>query len=260
MWCQRRTRWRLVLDLVRSFFFKQITTKLSEIWATCGERNNWSPGFCFDLVGWSWFCAHAALMFGIQENIPRGGTTMKEEPLGSGMNPVRSWMHTAGVVDANTAAQRYVCQPNHPNFFPSCISLIDPKSPLMPCINYALPVHLSSAYYIILLLFKWQIKNYFPLSFHQFALLHTFPPNPSIYFDDVLLFTLFPHPFNLALVCPVFLPAVEWVWHGHTTRNNRRPIWGSPIFSTSSWLCTTDRDSPSRSRGQLLWTLWRRRK
>ncbi|KFO58841.1 Transcription factor COE3 [Corvus brachyrhynchos] len=42
-------------------------------------------------------------MFGIQENIPRGGTTMKEEPLGSGMNPVRSWMHTAGVVDANTA-------------------------------------------------------------------------------------------------------------------------------------------------------------
>lgn len=47
-------------------------------------------------------------MFGIQENIPRGGTTMKEEPLGSGMNPVRSWMHTAGVVDANTAAQRYV--------------------------------------------------------------------------------------------------------------------------------------------------------
>ncbi|XP_073773914.1 transcription factor COE3a isoform X17 [Danio rerio] len=44
-------------------------------------------------------------MFGIQENIPRGGTTMKEEPLGSGMNPVRSWMHTAGVVDAHTAAQ-----------------------------------------------------------------------------------------------------------------------------------------------------------
>ncbi|KAM9010655.1 transcription factor COE3 isoform 1-T1 [Guaruba guarouba] len=40
-----------------------------------------------------------------RENIPRGGTTMKEEPLGSGMNPVRSWMHTAGVVDANTAAQ-----------------------------------------------------------------------------------------------------------------------------------------------------------
>lgn len=45
-------------------------------------------------------------MFGIQETIPRGGTTMKEEPLG-GLNSVRSWMHTAGVVDANTAAQRY---------------------------------------------------------------------------------------------------------------------------------------------------------
>ncbi|XP_056291538.1 transcription factor COE3 isoform X1 [Pseudoliparis swirei] len=43
-------------------------------------------------------------MFGIQETIPRSGTTMKEEPLG-GLNSVRSWMHTAGVVDANTAAQ-----------------------------------------------------------------------------------------------------------------------------------------------------------
>nr|XP_029496454.1 transcription factor COE3 isoform X5 [Oncorhynchus nerka] len=43
-------------------------------------------------------------MFGIQETISRGGTTMKEEPLG-GLNSVRSWMHTAGVVDANTAAQ-----------------------------------------------------------------------------------------------------------------------------------------------------------
>lgn len=67
------------------------------------------------------------LMFGIQENIglPRGGTTMKEEPLGSGMNSVRSWMHTSGVVDANTAAQRYVCQTS--NFL--CISQIAPKSP-----------------------------------------------------------------------------------------------------------------------------------
>uniref|UniRef100_A0ACB8F945 Transcription factor COE3 n=1 Tax=Sphaerodactylus townsendi TaxID=933632 RepID=A0ACB8F945_9SAUR len=53
----------------------------------------------------SWSGPKIVLMFGIQENIPRGGTTMKEEPLGSGMNPVRSWMHTAGVVDANTAAQ-----------------------------------------------------------------------------------------------------------------------------------------------------------
>ncbi|KAK3529126.1 hypothetical protein QTP70_016567 [Hemibagrus guttatus] len=69
-------------------------------------------------------------MFGIQENIPRGGTTMKEEPLGSGMNPVRSWMHTAGVVDANTAAQSLDA------FFPdtvsiSCVSL-PPLAPLLP--------------------------------------------------------------------------------------------------------------------------------
>ncbi|XP_060884531.1 transcription factor COE3a isoform X3 [Labrus mixtus] len=40
-------------------------------------------------------------MFGIQDQLPRGATaSMKEEPLA-----VRSWMHSAGVVDANTAAQ-----------------------------------------------------------------------------------------------------------------------------------------------------------
>lgn len=33
---------------------------------------------------------------------------MKEEPLGSGMNAVRTWMQGAGVLDANTAAQRWV--------------------------------------------------------------------------------------------------------------------------------------------------------
>ncbi|EMP37037.1 Transcription factor COE1 [Chelonia mydas] len=30
---------------------------------------------------------------------------MKEEPLGAGMNAVRTWMQGAGVLDANTAAQ-----------------------------------------------------------------------------------------------------------------------------------------------------------
>ncbi|MEQ2212993.1 hypothetical protein XENOCAPTIV_007953, partial [Xenoophorus captivus] len=41
-------------------------------------------------------------MFGIQDSLPRGATaSLKEEPLA-----VRSWMHSAGVVDANTAAQR----------------------------------------------------------------------------------------------------------------------------------------------------------
>ncbi|XP_064181365.1 transcription factor COE1-A isoform X6 [Anguilla rostrata] len=44
-------------------------------------------------------------MFGIQESIQRSGSGMKEEPLGSGMNAVRTWMQGAGVLDANTAAQ-----------------------------------------------------------------------------------------------------------------------------------------------------------
>ncbi|XP_070789933.1 transcription factor COE1 isoform X12 [Pituophis catenifer annectens] len=44
-------------------------------------------------------------MFGIQESIQRSGSSMKEEPLGAGMNAVRTWMQGAGVLDANTAAQ-----------------------------------------------------------------------------------------------------------------------------------------------------------
>lgn len=45
-------------------------------------------------------------MFGIPESVQRGGNTLKQEPLGAGMNAVRTWMQSAGVLDANTAAQR----------------------------------------------------------------------------------------------------------------------------------------------------------
>uniref|UniRef100_A0A8C1WVT3 EBF transcription factor 1a n=1 Tax=Cyprinus carpio TaxID=7962 RepID=A0A8C1WVT3_CYPCA len=44
-------------------------------------------------------------MFGIQDSIQRSGSSMKEEPIGAGMNAVRTWMQGAGVLDANTAAQ-----------------------------------------------------------------------------------------------------------------------------------------------------------
>uniref|UniRef100_A0A4W5K8B7 EBF transcription factor 1a n=1 Tax=Hucho hucho TaxID=62062 RepID=A0A4W5K8B7_9TELE len=44
-------------------------------------------------------------MFGIQENIQRSGSIMKEEPMVAGMNAVRSWMQGAGLLDVNTAAQ-----------------------------------------------------------------------------------------------------------------------------------------------------------
>ncbi|XP_065261565.1 transcription factor COE3-like isoform X13 [Emys orbicularis] len=44
-------------------------------------------------------------MFSIQEGLPRGGLTMKEEPLTSGLTSVRSWMQSTGILDANTAAQ-----------------------------------------------------------------------------------------------------------------------------------------------------------
>nr|XP_005161480.1 transcription factor COE1-like isoform X1 [Danio rerio] len=44
-------------------------------------------------------------MFGIQESIQRCGSILKEEPIGAGMNTVRTWIQGAGVLDANTAAQ-----------------------------------------------------------------------------------------------------------------------------------------------------------
>lgn len=44
-------------------------------------------------------------MFGIQGSIQRSGSILKEEPIGAGMNTVRTWMQGAGVLDANTAAQ-----------------------------------------------------------------------------------------------------------------------------------------------------------
>ncbi|XP_048394213.1 transcription factor COE3-like isoform X5 [Stegostoma tigrinum] len=43
-------------------------------------------------------------MFAIQDTIPRGGIAMKEEPL-IGLNPARTWLHSGGILDANTAAQ-----------------------------------------------------------------------------------------------------------------------------------------------------------
>ncbi|XP_061104115.1 transcription factor COE1-A isoform X4 [Conger conger] len=46
-----------------------------------------------------------SVSFTFSESIQRSGSSMKEEPLGSGMNAVRTWMQGAGVLDANTAAQ-----------------------------------------------------------------------------------------------------------------------------------------------------------
>lgn len=45
-------------------------------------------------------------MFGTPEDVQFGGSSLKQEPLSTGMNAVRTWMQSAGVLDANTAAQR----------------------------------------------------------------------------------------------------------------------------------------------------------
>lgn len=57
-----------------------------------------------------------------------------------------------------------------------------------------------------------------------------------------------------------FLPAAVSAWHGHIMKSSPLPTSENPIFSISSWRCMTDRVSPWRSKGQLLWTLWRRKK
>lgn len=46
-------------------------------------------------------------MFPAQDALPRGGLSLKEEPLlPTGLGAVRSWMQGAGILDASTAAQR----------------------------------------------------------------------------------------------------------------------------------------------------------
>jgi len=57
-----------------------------------------------------------------------------------------------------------------------------------------------------------------------------------------------------------FLPAAVSAWHGHIMKSSPLPTSENPIFSISSWRCMTDRVSPWRSKGQLLWTLWRKKK
>ncbi len=157
-----------LLFLFFFFFFLFSTNPKQTLTAIRGGSWRERRGLAHTLISSLWLevgCTRTVLMFGIQENIPRGGTTMKEEPLGSGMNTVRSWMHTAGVVDANTAAQRYVCQiirflmhfsdrPLNPQY--AMYQLHSPHAPLSP---------LSPVHYIILQ-FKWQITNSPMFSFY----------------------------------------------------------------------------------------------
>lgn len=45
-------------------------------------------------------------MFGVQDTLGRGGSTLRDKALAAGMDPVRSWVRNVGVVDAKVAAQR----------------------------------------------------------------------------------------------------------------------------------------------------------
>lgn len=45
-------------------------------------------------------------MYGLHDHLGRDISGLKERGLGEDMDPVRSWVRTVGVVDANVAAQR----------------------------------------------------------------------------------------------------------------------------------------------------------
>lgn len=131
---------------------------------------------------------------------------------------------------------------------------IDPSIPWILCINYGLPINappsafpsfITSDYPLL-----WQIKKSPPYSrvllhlqcFHQ--LLHHSIPGVRC----------------LTEMVSCFLPAAVSAWHGHIMKSSPLPTSENPIFSISSWRCMTDRVSPWRSKGQLLWTLWRKKK
>lgn len=188
---------------------------------------------------------------------------MKEEPLG-GLNSVRSWMHTAGVVDANTAAQRYACQKasDFSHAFPP--HHIDPSIPRILCINYGLPINAPPSafpffHYVRLpIIVTNQEISLPPSPPHRLCrsalLLHLqcfHQPSPSSSIPGVRCLTE---------LVSCFLPAAVSAWHGHIMKSSPRPTSENPIFSISSWRCMTDRVSPWRSSGQLLWTLWRKKK
>ena len=197
-------------------------------------------------------------MFGIQETIPRGGTTMKEEPLG-GLNSVRSWMHTAGVVDANTAAQRYACQKasDFSHAFPP--HHIDPSIPWILCINYGLPINAPPSAFPFFHYIRLPIivtNQEISPRILQRAFLASLP---------MFSISLLHHLVSSGVRCltemvSCFLPAAVSAWHGHIMKSSPLPTSENPIFSISSWRCMTDRVSPWRSKGQLLWTLWRKKK
>ncbi|KAM3937028.1 transcription factor COE1-A-like [Leptodactylus fuscus] len=44
-------------------------------------------------------------MFSIQDSLSRAALSMKEEPLPAGLNTVRAWMQSPGILDSSTAAQ-----------------------------------------------------------------------------------------------------------------------------------------------------------
>lgn len=151
---------------------------------------------------------------------------MKEEPLGSGMNPVRSWMHTAGVVDANTAAQRYVCQ-IIPIFFSHAFlrptlnpHLCHVSITVSPCTS---PPLITSYYYclsdksrILSRSLSTSLEAFFSLPDTVSISCVSLPPLAPLLPLSLL--------FNRPRFVISFPPAAEWVWRGRITRNSRRPI------------------------------------
>lgn len=123
-----------------------------------------------------------------------------------------------------------------------------PSIPSILCINYGLPMPPFGfpLFHYIRLPLLWQIKKSPVLKRASASPMFSSAPS-SI-----------PRVRYLTEMVSCFLPAAVLAWHGHIMKSSRLPTSENPIFSISSWRCMTDRVSPSRSKGRLLWTLWRK--
>ena len=133
---------------------------------------------------------------------------------------------------------------------------IDPSIPWILCINYGLPINAPPSAFPFFHYIRLPIivtnQEISPVRSSVRLHLQCFPSaSPSSSIPGVRCLTE---------MVSCFLPAAVSAWHGHIMKSSPLPTSENPIFSISSWRCMTDRVSRWRSKGQLVWTLWRRKK
>ncbi len=246
MWCQRRTYWRRSRDC---FFFSSFSSSLFDKSQT--NSHDYPKGLlerrralAHTLISSLWLeVGLYANCFNVWDS---GKYTKRGDHYERGT--AGQWHEYGPIVDAHgwgggcEHGRPEVRLPNHPIF--NAFLRSTPKSPichvsitLSPCTSSPLsPVH------YIILQFKWQIKNSPMFSFY----LH-------LSISQVYACCFNPH------WCLVFPRSGVGLARAHYEKQPPSNLRKSN-FSTSSWRFMTDRDSQWRSKGQLMWTLWKRTK